>query len=157
MPWNVWTAATPVQRAARRPWSPAPLPWVWTTSIPSFRIRRTVASSAAGPGPPVGTSPAARPVGRRLPEVAGLHGVLDAVLDPDPFALEAHAPLLVRMRVHRRHRVRFERHDRQHRVDTREDPRRDAGSELPDDAALAEVVEHTISFRVRLQPRPEPL
>src|SRR3989442_4517932 len=44
-------------------------------------------------------------VGRRLPEVAGLHGVLDAVLDPDPFALEAHAPLLVRMRVHRRHRA----------------------------------------------------
>src|SRR5206468_4338326 len=96
-------------------------------------------------------------VGRRLPEVAGLHVVLDAVLDPDPLALETHTPLLVRMRVHRRHRVRLEGHDRQHRVDAGEDPCGDAGSELTDDAALAEVVEHTISFRVRLQPRPEPL
>src|SRR5438034_8264407 len=82
--------------------------------------------------------------------------MLDAVLDPDPLALEAHAPLLVRMRVHWRHRVRLERHDRQHGVDAGEDPCRDAGRELSDDAALAEVMEHTISFRVRLQARPEP-
>src|SRR5438552_10617941 len=38
---------------------------------------------------------AVRHARRRLPEVAGLHVMLDAVLDADPFALEAHAPLLV--------------------------------------------------------------
>src|SRR5687768_18310006 len=39
--------------------------------------------------------PAVRHVRRRLPEVAFLHVVLDAVLDADPLALETHAPLLV--------------------------------------------------------------
>src|SRR5439155_2157415 len=100
---------------------------------------------------------AVRHVRRRLPEVAGLHVVLDAVLDADPLALEADAPLLVRMRVHGRGRVRLERHDRQHRVHAGEHARVDAGRELPDDAALAEVVKHGISFRRRLQTRPEPL
>src|SRR5438105_12607651 len=43
-------------------------------------------------------APAVRHVGWRLPEVAGLHVVLDAVLDTDPLALETDAPLLVGVR-----------------------------------------------------------
>src|SRR3990172_7853257 len=45
-------------------------------------------------------APAVRHVRGRLPEVAGPDVMLDAVLDADPLALEADAPLLVGVRVH---------------------------------------------------------
>src|ERR1700738_102041 len=45
-------------------------------------------------------APAVRHVRRRLPEVTGPDVMLDAVLDPDPLALEADAPLLIGVRVH---------------------------------------------------------
>src|SRR2546430_12273721 len=80
-------------------------------------------------------------VGRRLPEVAGLHVVLDPVLDADPLALQAHAPLLVGVRVHGRDGVRLQRDDGQHRVHAGEHAGGNTGGELAHDAALAEIVE----------------
>src|SRR6266403_2830104 len=84
---------------------------------------------------------AVRHVRRRLPEVAGLHVMLDAVLDADPIALEAHAPLLVRVRVHRRDRTGLQRDHGEHRVHAGEHARAHAGRELPFDAARFQIVE----------------
>src|SRR5262244_4353732 len=42
-------------------------------------------------------------VGRCLPELTSFHVMLDPVLDADPLAFEAHTPLLVGVRVDRRH------------------------------------------------------
>src|SRR5262249_15615958 len=58
---------------------------------------------------------AVRHVGRRLPEFAGLHVVLDPILDAGPLAFETHAPLLVGVRVERRNGARLERDHGQHR------------------------------------------
>src|SRR2546425_9288954 len=80
-------------------------------------------------------------VGRGLPEIAGLHVVLDAVLHADPLALEAHAPLLVGVRVLRRDGARLERDHREHRVHAGEHARAHAGRELSLDAARLQIVE----------------
>src|SRR5882724_7919600 len=87
------------------------------------------------------TAPTVGHVRRRLPEIAGLDVMLDAVLDADPLALEADAPLLVGVRVHRRHRAGLERDHGEHRMHTGEHARAHAGRELPLDAARLQIVE----------------
>src|SRR5437763_4628202 len=83
---------------------------------------------------------AVRHVRRRLPEIAGLHVVLDTVLQADPLTLEAHAPLLVGVGVHRRDRAGLERDHRQHRVHAGKHARTHAGRELSFDATALQIV-----------------
>src|SRR5579859_2709478 len=86
-------------------------------------------------------APPVRHVRRRLPKVTGPHRILDPVLDPNPFPLEAHAPLLVGMRVHGRFGPRLDLDDREHHVRAGKHARADAGGQRAGNAALAEVVE----------------
>src|SRR5438093_305833 len=110
--------------------------WWNTTAAPSS-ARSTSSSRRMSPRTICRREAAVRDVGRRLPAVAGLKVVLDPVLDADPLALQAHAPLLVGVRVHGRDGVRLQRDDGQHRVDAGEHAGGDAGGELAHDAALA--------------------
>src|SRR5438105_5498365 len=83
---------------------------------------------------------AVRHVRRRLPGIARLHVVLDTVLQTDPLTLEAHAPLLVGVGVHRRDRAGLERDHRQHRVHAGKHARTHAGRELSLDATALQIV-----------------
>src|SRR5205807_8509211 len=62
-------------------------------------------------------------------------------LNPDPLALETHAPLLVRMRVHRRLRPRVQLDAGRHQVRPAENPGPDTFGQRPRNASLAMVVE----------------
>src|SRR5437660_920128 len=75
-------------------------------------------------------------VRRRLPKIACPDGKFPPFLNPDPPALETHAPLLVRMRVHRRLRPRLQLDDRKHQVRPGKDPSPDARGERPRNASL---------------------
>src|SRR6266481_3145858 len=111
-----------------------------TQTLPSCTLREAVKRCRA-PWPVCPAARAVRHVRRRLPEVAGPDVMLDAVLDADPFALEADAPLLVGMRVHRGDRAGSDLDDGEHQVLAREHASRQPVGQLTRDAATLQVVE----------------
>src|SRR5882724_1844753 len=85
-------------------------------------------------------APAVRHVRRRLPEVTGPDVMLDAVLDPDPLALEADAPLTSGVRVHGGDGARRDLEHGEHPVLDSEDAGPEPFGQLAQNAAPLEVV-----------------